>query len=79
MYSYVLLMMDGGPPETCGAFVKINKFKKNLHLVGCNLELLLISALSHTAFFSVSLRPNAGHGLLILDVSRLHKTTHYSR
>jgi len=28
-------------------------------------------------FFSVALRPNAGHGLLILEVSRSH-TTHQS-
>ena len=27
----------------------------------------------------VALRPNAGHGLLILYVSRSHTTTHYSR
>ena len=30
-------------------------------------------------FFSVALRPNAGHGLLILEVSRSHTTTHHSR
>ena len=30
-------------------------------------------------FFSVALRPNTGHGLLILEVSRSHTTTHYSR
>jgi len=30
-------------------------------------------------FFFVALQPNAGHGLLILDVSRSHTTTHYSR
>ena len=29
--------------------------------------------------FFVALRPNAGHGLLILEVSRSHKTTHHSR
>ena len=29
--------------------------------------------------FFVTLRPNAGHGLFILDVSRSHTTTHYSR
>ena len=29
--------------------------------------------------FAVALRPNAGHGLLILDVSRSHTTTHHSR
>jgi len=27
----------------------------------------------------VALRSNAGHGLLILEVSRSHTTTHYSR
>jgi hypothetical protein len=27
----------------------------------------------------VALRPNAGHGLLILEVSRSHTTTHHSR
>ena len=30
-------------------------------------------------FFSVALRPNAGHGLLILEVSRSHTTTYHSR
>jgi hypothetical protein len=30
-------------------------------------------------FAAVALRPNAGHGLLILDVSRSHTTTHHSR
>jgi len=31
-------------------------------------------------FFSpVALRPNAGHGLLILEVSISHTTTHHSR
>jgi len=30
-------------------------------------------------FSAVALRPNAGHGLLILDVSRSHTTTHHSR
>ena len=29
--------------------------------------------------FSVALRPNAGHVLLILEVSRSHTTTHHSR
>jgi hypothetical protein len=28
--------------------------------------------------FAVALRPNAGHGLLILEVSRSQTTTHYS-
>jgi len=30
-------------------------------------------------FFPVALRPNTGHGLLILEVSRSHTTTHHSR
>ena len=30
------------------------------------------------AFFPVALRPNGGHGLLILQVSRSHTTTHHS-
>jgi hypothetical protein len=29
--------------------------------------------------FFVALRPNAGHGLLILEVSRSHTTAHHSR
>jgi hypothetical protein len=35
----------------------------------------------NTSFFfpPVALRPNAGHGLLILEVSRSHTTTHYNR
>jgi len=28
-------------------------------------------------FFAVALRPNAGHGLLILEVSRSHTTTQH--
>jgi len=35
--------------------------------------------LSLLIFFSVALRPNAGHGLLIDEVSRSHITTHHSR
>jgi len=30
-------------------------------------------------FFFVALRPNAGHGLLILEVSRSFATTQHSR
>ena len=31
------------------------------------------------SFFSMALRPNAGHGLLTLEVSRSHTATHHSR
>jgi hypothetical protein len=30
-------------------------------------------------FFFVALRPNAGHGFLILEVFRSHTTTHHNR
>ena len=30
-------------------------------------------------FFSVALRPNVGHGLRVLEVSRSHTATHHSR
>jgi hypothetical protein len=33
----------------------------------------------HDFFFAVALRPNAGHGLLMPDVSRSHTTTHHSQ
>jgi len=38
-----------------------------------------IIASNHYFFPPVALRPNAGHGLLILEVSRSHTTTHHSR
>ena len=38
-----------------------------------------VSFLHIDNLFSVALRPNAGHGLLILEVSRSHTTTHHSR
>ena len=34
---------------------------------------------SYHLFFFVALRPNVGHGLLILEVSRSHTMTHHSR
>jgi len=46
-------------------------------LSSCFLRSILI--LSSYLFFFVALRPNAGHGLLILEVSRSHSTTHHSR
>jgi hypothetical protein len=41
--------------------------------------LLLQNLVNLSIFFSVALRPNAGHGLLILEISRSHTTTHHSR
>jgi hypothetical protein len=39
-----------------------------------NLTLIII-----LNFFSVALRPDAGHGLLILEVSKSHPTTYHGR
>jgi len=38
----------------------------------------LTASLNDHIFF-VALRPNAGHGLLILEISRSHTTTHHIR
>ena len=42
-------------------------------------SLRLAQAILSQTFFPVALRPNAGHGLLMLEVSRSHTTTHHSR
>jgi hypothetical protein len=44
----------------------------------CVTVLLWYNSLNNQ-IFPVALRPNAGHGLLILEVSRSHATTHHSR
>ena len=40
--------------------------------------IIIISSMKGLFLFSVALRPNAGHGL-ILEVSISHTTTHHSR
>jgi hypothetical protein len=40
-------------------------------------KLATVVVMESELFFSVALRPNAGHGLLILEVSRSHTTTHH--
>jgi len=42
-------------------------------------KFLKIKVIFRRFFFPVTLRPNAGHGLLILEVSWSHTTTHHSR
>ena len=49
------------------------------HRVATQLQLNISYIISYHFFFAVALRPNAGHGLLILDVSRSHTTTHHIR
>ena len=39
----------------------------------------IFTVFMRASFFSVALRPDVGHGLLILEVSRSHTTTHHSR
>jgi len=56
------------------AFAKIT----NYNLFTTLTELPRLLALT-SFFFPVALRPNAGHGLLILEVSRLHTMTRHSR
>ena len=59
----------------------------SLFYFGMTLYVFLMVFLSITSssrlyiyiFFPVALQPNAGHGLLILEVSRSHTTTHHSR
>ena len=40
---------------------------------------LLVEEEPTIVLFFVALRPNASHGLLILEVSRSHTTTHHTR
>jgi len=49
---------------------------KSLTTTNKNIQVTLQYVTYH---FFVALRPNAGHGLLILEVSRSHTTTHHSR
>ena len=41
--------------------------------------LYCVNQIRVSTFFSVALRPDVCHGLLILEVSRSHTTTHHSR
>jgi hypothetical protein len=42
-------------------------------------KIWILLRIIHIIYFLVALRPNGGHGLLILEVSRLHTTMHHSR
>ena len=44
-----------------------------------NMKKIRNCAIVSLFFFAVALRPDAGHSLLILEVSRSHTTTHHSR
>jgi hypothetical protein len=56
--------------ERAGRYSLTPRSKKNGFCSASNLDKVF--------FFCVALRPNAGHGLLILEASRSH-TTHHSR
>jgi hypothetical protein len=63
MYSLRLPMMD---EETVWHMWSVAQNKINLRYCGCG-------------WFFLALRPNAGHGLLMLEVSRSQTTTHHIR
>jgi hypothetical protein len=44
-----------------------------------NKNVAINGSVSDRTFFPMAMRPNAGQGLLILEVSRSHTTTHHSR
>jgi len=73
-------------PQTVGSIA--SSFNLNYSLLSIKLSSSCLCLLPHLPttsdphlcdFFSVALRPNAGHGLLILDVSRSHTTTQHIR
>ena len=53
--------------------------RPNFQLVAQCLNQLRHRVPLYMYFFAVALRPNAGHGLLILEVFLDHTTTHHSR
>ena len=59
--------------SSCKSFVYSN------NVTSCRQKLELCTKLYISIIFPVALRPNAGHGLLILEVSRSHTATHHSR
>jgi len=61
-------------PTTCYAYLVLLNKQHYITLCKSTTSTILIGH-----YFSVALRPSAGHGLLILDVSRSHTTTHHSR
>jgi hypothetical protein len=53
--------------------------KHKIHINTKRGSIQIYLMLHHIYFFAVALRPNASHGLLILEVSRSHTTTHHSQ
>ena len=51
---------------------KHNTHKRQTSIPPAVFESMSISCINNTFFFPVALRPNAGHGLLIREVSRSH-------
>jgi len=57
----------------------INYFIIVINAYSIIIVIIIIFILFIFLFFAVALRPNAGHGLVICEVSRSHTTTHHSR
>jgi len=53
--------------------INIVKFESKVY------DIIMFRYIFFFFFFAVAPRPNAGHGLLILEVSRSHTTTQHSR
>ena len=67
------------PVTTYGLMTARSCSLKKPHIIQKDIANVQLKLTSHLFFFAVTLRPNAGHGLLILEVSRSHTTTHQSR
>ena len=68
------------------AYIKYMQMQSRVFYIHTNAEesrrrstFVFVVLLKFFFLFSVALRPHAGHGLLILEVSRSHTTTHHSR
>jgi hypothetical protein len=67
------------PARTAQTFMWREQLQEPLHLGNIKFNTQSEKIYKCTHNLSVALRPNAGHGLLILEVSRSHITTHHSR
>jgi len=66
-----LVPIDQTQSQPGSGFVRVS-IKLSRHVININ-------KYTYIYFFLLALRPNAGHGLLIHEVSRSHTATHHSR
>ena len=71
---WIVLYLEGTERTSHQYFMHLaNTIFRQMHIVTYYFEKI------NYIFFSVALRPNMGHGLLILEVSWSNTTTHHSR